>query len=60
MAPLLDEGAELDEQAMRTFITWVVDGTTIKGEPMIEVFPEVEEYMLDNYDPSAVTLTQKF
>ena len=52
LLPLLNEGAKLDERTIRTVITWLVDGIQIKGMPMKDVFPEVEEYMLANFDPS--------
>jgi len=58
--PLLEEEQQLDERTMRTIITWIVDGTQVKGKPLVEVFPGVEEYMLNNYDRTAVNLTDKF
>lgn len=45
---------------MRTLVTWVVDGTEIKGKPLIEVFPEVEEWMLENYNPEGRTVVESF
>ena len=41
-------------------MTYIVDSTKIKGRPMREVFPEVEECMLENYDPDAPSLAEKF
>ena len=58
--PLLAEGERLDERAMRTVVTWVAEGTEIKGKPLVEVFPEVEEWMLDNYQPEALTVVERF
>ena len=45
---------------MRTLVTWVVDGTEIKGKPLVEVFPEVEEWMLENYNPEGRTVIESF
>ena len=42
---------ELNKQTLATMITWVVDGTKVKGKPLIEVFPGVEDYMLSNFNP---------
>jgi len=60
LLPLLEEGAQLDERTLRTLITWIVDGTQIRGEPLRDVFPEVEEYMLQNYDATGYNLQEKF
>jgi hypothetical protein len=45
---------------MRTFITWIADGTQIKGKPLVEVFPEAEEFMLSNFNPEGTTCIEKF
>jgi hypothetical protein len=45
---------------MRTLVTWIADGTQIKGKPLVEVFPEVEEWMLSNFDPEGTTCIEKF
>ena len=58
--PLLEKGEKLDERTLRTFITWIVDGTQIKGQPLVEVFPEAEEWMLSNFDPNGTTCIEKF
>ena len=45
---------------MRTLVTWVADGTEIKGRPLVEVFPEVEDWMLENYNPEGRTVMESF
>ena len=60
LMPLLAEGEKLDERTLRTLITWIADGTQIKGKPLTEVFPEVEEYMLSNFNPDGTTCIEKF
>lgn len=60
LLPLLEEGARLDERTLRTAVTWIVDGTEIQGQPMIDVFPEVEEWMLSNYNEDGETLIDRF
>jgi hypothetical protein len=56
----MNEGAKLDERTMRSIVSWIADGTQIKGKPMAEVFPGVKEFMLDNYDPNAPTFEEMF
>ena len=58
--PQLEEWAGLDEQTLRTIITWVADGTKVKGTPLVEVFPSVEEYMLTNFNAQGLNLQDKF
>lgn len=58
--PLLAQGEKLDEKTLRTLITWIVDGTQIKGKPLVEIFPEAEEWMLSNFDPNGTTTIEKF
>jgi len=58
--PQLEEWAGLDEQTLRTIITWVADGTKVKGTPLVEVFPGVEEYMLTNFNAQGLNLQDKF
>lgn len=60
LMPLLAKGEKLDEKTMRTLVTWIVDGTQIKGKPLVEIFPEVEEWMLSNYNPEGITFIEKF
>jgi len=60
LMPLFEEKASLDERTLRTIITWLADGTQVKGKPLVEVFPGVEEYMLDNYNPYGLSLADKF
>lgn len=60
MMPLFEEKQRLDERTMRTIITWLVDGTQVKGQPLVDVFPGVEQYMLDNYNAYGVSLADKF
>ena len=45
---------------MRTLVTWIAEGTQIKGRPLVEVFPEVEDWMLHNYNPEGSTLIETF
>ena len=58
--PQLEEWAALDEQTLRTIITWIVDGTKVKGTPLVEVFPGVEDYMLNNFNAQGLNLQDKF
>jgi len=58
--PLLEEGADLDEKTLRTIVTWIADGTQVKGKPIAEVFPEIKEFMLDNYNPEGETIVEVF
>lgn len=58
--PQFAEWEALDERTVRTIITWIVDGTQVKGKPLIEVFPGVEEYMLANVNPAGLNLADKF
>ena len=51
LLPLLKEGEKLDEKTLRTLVTWVAEGTSVRGRPLVEVFPEVESWMLNNYNP---------
>ena len=60
LLPVLADGERLDERTMRTLVTWVAEGTQIKGRPLVEVFPEVEEWMLENYNPDGRTLIETF
>jgi len=60
LLPLLEEGQRLDERTLRTLITWIVDGTQVRGKPLKDVFPEVEAWMLENYDATALNLQDKF
>jgi len=60
LLPLLEEGQRLDERTMRTLITWIVDGTQVRGKPLKDVFPEVEAWMLDNYNANGLNLQEKF
>ena len=60
LMPLLAKGEKLDEKTVRTFITWIVDGTQIKGKPLVEVFPDAEEFMLANFDPEGITFIEQF
>lgn len=60
LQPHLKEGEKIDEKTLKTVVTYIVDGTQIVGRPMIEVFPEVEDYMLSNFDPEGPSLSDKF
>ena len=60
LIPLLQKGAKLDEKAKRTLITWIADGTEVKGKPLTKVFPEVKQWMLENYNPDAPTFEEMF
>ena len=52
MEPHLESGSKLDEKAMRKIVTFIAEGTQVKGRPLIEVFPEVEELMMSRYNAS--------
>ena len=41
MQPHLNAGSKLDERAMREVVTFIASGTTVKGRPLTDVFPEV-------------------
>jgi len=60
MEPLLRDGQKLDEKVIRSAITVIVDGTYIQDRPMIDVFPDVEEYMRHNFDENGPTIYEKF
>ena len=45
---------------MRSLVTWIADGTEIKGQPLVEVFPDVKDWMLDNYNPEGRTVIETF
>lgn len=53
-------GEKLDEKTMRSLVTWIADGTEIKGQPLVEVFPDVKDWMLDNYNPEGRTAIEAF
>lgn len=58
--PVLIEGEKLDEKTKRALVTWIAEGTQIKGQPLVDVFPEVREWMLENYDPEGATFIEQF
>ena len=60
MQPHLNAGSKLDERAMRQVITFIAEGTTVKGRPVTEVFPEVEEAMMSRYNPDEPSVLEKF
>ena len=60
MQPHLNAGSKLDEKAMRSVVTFIAEGTTVKGRPLTEVFPEVEEAMMSNYNRDEESLLEKF
>ena len=60
MQPHLDAGSKLDEKAMRSVVTFIAEGTTVKGRPLTQVFPEVEEAMMSNYNADEESLLEKF
>ena len=60
MEPHLQEGSRLDERTMRRIATFIAEGTQVKGRPLVEVFPEVEELMMSRYNASEPTLLEKF
>jgi len=60
LQPHLEAGQKLDEKTLSTVITFIADSTTVAGRPLVEVFPEIQELMLDNFDPSGPTLVEKF
>ena len=53
-------GEKLDEKTMRSLVTWIADGTEIKGQPLVDVFPDVKDWMLDNYNPEGRTAIEAF
>ena len=59
MEPHIRKGMKLDEKAIRSMITYMANSTQVKGRPVNEVFPDIEEMMMSNYDPSAPTLWEK-
>ena len=59
MEPHLKKGAKLDEKALRTIITFIADSTTVKGRPLNEVFPDIEEMMMSNYNADEPSLWEK-
>ena len=58
--PVLIEGERLDDKTKRALVTWIAEGTQIKGQPLVDVFPEVREWMLENYDPEGATFIEQF
>ena len=60
LLPALTEGKQLHEEALRTLVTWIAEGTQYQGQPLVEVFPEVENWMISHYDPSGSTVTESF
>jgi len=60
LQPHLEAGQKLDEKTLSTVITFIADSTTVTGRPLVEVFPEIEAFMLDNFDPRGPTLGEKF
>ena len=60
MQPHLNAGSKLDERAMRSVVTFIAEGTTVKGRPLTEVFPEVEEAMMSSYNAGEESLLEKF
>ena len=45
---------------MRKIVTFIAEGTHVKGRPLIEVFPEVEELMMSRYNASEPSLLEQF
>ena len=60
LKPHLEAGQKLDEKTLSTIITFIADSTTVAGRPLVKVFPEVEAFMLDKFDPTGPTLGEKF
>jgi hypothetical protein len=58
--PLLGEKEKLDEKTLRSIVSWIADGTQVKGKPIAEVFPEIKEWMLENYNPDGETIVEAF
>ena len=58
--PVLIEGERLDDKTKRALVTWIAEGTQIKGQPLVDVFPEVREWMLENYNPEGATFIEQF
>jgi len=60
MKPHLSQAEKLQEKALRTMVTFIVNGTKIKGKPLNEVFPDVEKLMIENFDQNSPTLIEKY
>lgn len=60
LMPLVEEGSRLDEKTMRTIVTWIADGTQVKGKPIAEVFPGIKDWMLENYNPEGNGMIEMF
>ena len=58
MEPHLKKGAKLDEKTLRSLVTYLASSTKIKGKPLNEVFPDVEEMMMSNYNPDAPSMAE--
>ena len=59
MEPHVRKGMKFDEKALRSMITYLANSTQVKGKPINEVFPGVEEMMMSNYDPNERSLWEK-
>ena len=57
--PHLKKGAKLDEKALRTMVTWLANSTQVKGKPINEVFPDITDMMMENYNPDEPSLWEK-
>ena len=60
MEPHLEKGAKLDEKVLRSVVEYIANSTTVKGRPMVEVFPGVQEAMMSNFDPNGPNIYEKF
>jgi len=60
LQPHIREGEKLDEKTLSTLVTFIADSTTIAGRPAVDVFPDIQEFMLSNFDANGPTLTEKF
>ena len=60
MKPHLSKVQKLQEKALRSIVTSIANSTRIKGRPLIDVFPEVEKLMMDNFNPNSPTLIEKY
>ena len=58
MQPHLRAGSKLNERSMREVATFIAEGTTVKGRPLLEVFPELEELTMSEYDEDAESLLE--
>lgn len=60
LQPHLREGEKLDEKTLFTIVNFIAESTTIAGRPAVDVFPGIQDFMLNNFDADGPTLAEKF